>query len=725
MRSVQKRQMMPATEVSVIIPLNGEAGGVRNVLNSLLLQSYPPQEVIVAHDESADDQCLKTLALYGDKLTAIGVKGKCTCSALIRAGLEKSSGQLVTWAYKDQQWPVNELANLVDAWQREGKQLLAAYDFDAFMSKEAQKAKYDWVDALAVSEVSVVDAAPILTTRDALDAVGDLDESLNSAQDIEFLMRAEKRHISIAYVDSRVRQHHADMMEEAIAELDVVKGRYLRRLKPNAFLQYLHALPQTPENYLHRCIELDHPWRYGASNELLARASKRLSGKFLLTPIEQIGVRLSACEHLSHASHYLDDPRPTIVFYVNVWRFGGIERVLSLLLESLQQQYCMLLISTASSNPKDNDEGFAIPDQVLHLKLKPKAAMPIDQQIAYLCSCFHASAFFGTANIVESFLSVYPRLKRMHVKTVASNHYAYYLPYQVSWEWLSAVANLREQYLKDADLITWPTDFSAYCCSQTMPQTIAVPNPNTFSMPESVKLPQTQKILVVGRFYDIIKRVDRTLMTFKHVYALNPAARLVMVGEMRDDMIFPLTKGKRLRDWIAEEQIPMHAIEFVGEQQDVRPYYEDASVLLLTSESEGFGMVLTEAGVYGVPAVVYDYPGCDFVVADGVNGYVIKPNDFEEGARKIVSILQTPSLRQEMSLHARALAGRFTNEKVVKQYEKAIQILLDATSSAQMQEMLEEAGLLDYRQKEKKYDKQRIAFLEWALMQRIKQEDVL
>lgn len=46
-------------------------------------------------------------------------------------------------------------------------------------------------------------------------------------------------------------------------------------------------------------------------------------------------------------------------------------------------------------------------------------------------------------------------------------------------------------------------------------------------------------------------------------------------------------------------------VEFLGFQDPV-PYYKNASIFLMTSSLEGFGMTLVEAQCYGVVPIVMD-----------------------------------------------------------------------------------------------------------------------
>ena len=51
---------------------------------------------------------------------------------------------------------------------------------------------------------------------------------------------------------------------------------------------------------------------------------------------------------------------------------------------------------------------------------------------------------------------------------------------------------------------------------------------------------------------------------------------------------------------------------------------------MLTSHSEGFGMVLLEAISFGLPCISYDCPsGPRDIIENDVNGYLVPMDDFE------------------------------------------------------------------------------------------------
>ena len=64
-------------------------------------------------------------------------------------------------------------------------------------------------------------------------------------------------------------------------------------------------------------------------------------------------------------------------------------------------------------------------------------------------------------------------------------------------------------------------------------------------------------------------------------------------------------------------------VKFVGWQTDVRPYLEQADVLVFPSYREGFPNVPMQAGAMGLPCIVTNINGCNEIIKDGLNGKII------------------------------------------------------------------------------------------------------
>ena len=373
------------------------------------------------------------------------------------------------------------------------------------------------------------------------------------------------------------------------------------------------------------------------------------------------------------------DERKSIAFYSNVWTFGGIERVCSLLMEELKKDFSILLI-TGGAGYAEGEEGFAVSSEITHVRMMDTADSPIYQRITFACLLAGVDVFIGNPNIMTEFLPIYAYMKPSPIKTVACNHYFYGLPYLSDELGLKKVVSARREGLRHADVCVWLTNFSAVSARELNPHTVRIANPNTFSEMEQHALPQKKVVLAIGRFDDAVKRIDRVFDVFGHVLDKEPDAELWLVGEYKADMVLPGTRGETIGQYVQNYLgIPEASIRYCGKQRDVVPYFKEASVLLLASDCEGYPMVLREAGVAGVPVIVSDYPGSSDIIEQGINGYRVDfdVGDYEKAADYICKLMQDRTLWKKMSIEAQRMARETDISVIGKQWRKLFDMLTD------------------------------------------------
>jgi glycosyltransferase involved in cell wall biosynthesis len=98
----------------------------------------------------------------------------------------------------------------------------------------------------------------------------------------------------------------------------------------------------------------------------------------------------------------------------------------------------------------------------------------------------------------------------------------------------------------------------------------------------------------------------------------------------------------------------------------------EASVLASASQKEGFGLVILEAGVWGVPSVVYNVNGFRDAVQDGETGILCKENTPENLAENVLRVLKDDALKSKLSANVLKYAWEFTFPKAAEEFEKII-----------------------------------------------------
>ena len=115
-----------------------------------------------------------------------------------------------------------------------------------------------------------------------------------------------------------------------------------------------------------------------------------------------------------------------------------------------------------------------------------------------------------------------------------------------------------------------------------------------------------------------------------------------------------------------------HRVNLSGHSHRMPAVLRDSAVFAMTSEREGFPMVLLEAMSVGLPMVAYDCPrGPAEVVRDGINGRLIPDGDAAAFTAALTELMDSVELRQQMGAAALADAAAYSMPNIVSRWEAA------------------------------------------------------
>jgi phosphatidylinositol alpha-1,6-mannosyltransferase len=154
---------------------------------------------------------------------------------------------------------------------------------------------------------------------------------------------------------------------------------------------------------------------------------------------------------------------------------------------------------------------------------------------------------------------------------------------------------------------------------------------------------------------------DRVIEAMPCILKSYPDARYVIAGTGSE-----ATRLQRL----ANELGVGHAVIFLGRVPDdeILALYQAADVFvhpnreLPSGDVEGFGIVFLEANACGVPVIGGNSGGTPDAIQHEVTGYLVDPNDVDEIAHRILTLLGDPALRKRMGQAGREWAKKFTWE---------------------------------------------------------------
>ncbi|TGN40851.1 glycosyltransferase [Paracoccus liaowanqingii] len=153
---------------------------------------------------------------------------------------------------------------------------------------------------------------------------------------------------------------------------------------------------------------------------------------------------------------------------------------------------------------------------------------------------------------------------------------------------------------------------------------------------------------------------------FRAIRAHHPQTRLAIGGVGRAEADLLSWFHERDRDHI--DVLPRLTIP---EQVD---RFSASSIFLFPSLSEGFGLALVEAMVFGMAAVTTNTAFGGDWLTDGQDARVVFPSS-EHVARAVISLIGSDEIRVRIAQAGQNLARSFTLDRMTDAYEEAFLIL--------------------------------------------------
>ena len=140
-----------------------------------------------------------------------------------------------------------------------------------------------------------------------------------------------------------------------------------------------------------------------------------------------------------------------------------------------------------------------------------------------------------------------------------------------------------------------------------------------------------------------------------------PRSELVLVGEIEPDA----------RSFLSAFEGTFRHVRY-RPQADLAKFYHQASVLVLPSIQDGFGMVVYEAAACGLPVIVTENVGA--TIRDGLDGFVVPIRDSQALAGHLTYLYEHPQERSDMGLSAHSYVQQFTwknyHRELISHYDK-------------------------------------------------------
>lgn len=147
-----------------------------------------------------------------------------------------------------------------------------------------------------------------------------------------------------------------------------------------------------------------------------------------------------------------------------------------------------------------------------------------------------------------------------------------------------------------------------------------------------------KRVVCVGRIDLKNKRHDLLLKIWQKIELVNDSHELIIIGGGDDEI--------KVRD--LANSLGLKRVKFTG-FADPKPYYQTAEVSVLTSDYEGFSMVMVESLFYGaIPILFNNWAAVEDFVINGVNGVVIEPGNLIQFENSLLQLLNDNSYQEKL-----------------------------------------------------------------------------
>jgi len=235
----------------------------------------------------------------------------------------------------------------------------------------------------------------------------------------------------------------------------------------------------------------------------------------------------------------------------------------------------------------------------------------------------------------------------------------------------TAPVNQHERWL-------WPLADHLICNSAALTAELGnhcrVPAPRLTVIPNGVDLehfqpggagpgPNPARVLCVARLVPD-KDHETLIRAFRLVAGDHPGAELWLVGD---------GPGREALGHLADNILPPGRVRFFSGQEDLRPFFHQASLLVLSSVFEALPNVVLEAMAAGLPVVATGVGGLPELVAPGKTGWLVPPRDAAALAAAISHLLADPQALQDFGQAGRQRAEQcFSPAAMVRGHEELL-----------------------------------------------------
>lgn len=211
--------------------------------------------------------------------------------------------------------------------------------------------------------------------------------------------------------------------------------------------------------------------------------------------------------------------------------------------------------------------------------------------------------------------------------------------------------------------------------------------PNPLSLEVVAEIPHKEKvILAAGRLdawyvkgFDVLIKAFSQLvqgLRFKVQGSLKPNSEELIVKSGGWKLQIAGTGSEKNLNYLnqlCKENGVEDYVEFLGFQKDIEKLYQKASIFVLSSRYEGFGLVLIEAMSQGCACIACDYKGRQReIIQNDSQGLCCEPDDVDALAEAMRKMMTDDQYRESVRKNAVERSKYYSLENTIQRWEKLL-----------------------------------------------------
>ena len=279
-------------------------------------------------------------------------------------------------------------------------------------------------------------------------------------------------------------------------------------------------------------------------------------------------------------------------------------------------------------------------------------------------------------------------------KVVMTEHYAFD---RSPFGSLTMFETLNKFYLNIIyDLVTVLTEVDKSVIGKRLNNVVVMPNPLSLPSIEMRNINKSNVMLAVGRLdawyvkgFDVLIRAWARVVSSLEFQVSTEGWKLQIAGTGSEENLNYLKQ-------LCKENGVEDSVEFLGFRKDVENLYQEASVFVLSSRYEGFGLVLIEAMSQGCACIACDYKGRqrEIMIPEGQGskfnvqssnnkveqcetGILCEPDDVEALAEAMKKMIVNDEYRESVRTKAIERSKYYSVENTMDRWEPLLSQVID------------------------------------------------